>query len=151
MIIRVLQYIAIFGRSIFYYHIYIFLFFFFFFFLKCINDIRRPPFRQICCRWFPSPNCPLPVIGWFKDDGYRFLRSTHPPADQPTTIGVMNCYIPPTPSYSYVCVAHCLSWEPTNPTVADQLSTTQPRTPLMLCTQIVYYQAPRLFLCRYAQ
>jgi len=133
MIVRVLQYIAIFGHSIFYYHVYIFLFFslsfLFFVFFVCWS-------ASVTYDVLPSD---------------KVVVVAHPPADHPTTIGVMNCYIPPTPSYSYVCVAHCLSWERSNPTVADQLSTTQPRTPLMLCTQIVYYQAPGLFSCRDTQ
>ena len=54
-------------------------------------------------------------------------------------------YITPTPSFSYVCVALCRSWERTNPIVPDQLSTTQPRTPFVLWTQIVKYPAVRLF------
>lgn len=63
----------------------------------------------------------------------------------------MNYSITPTPSYSYVCVAHCRSGERNTPAVTDQLSTIQPRTSCVLCTQIVYHSAPGLFLCRNAQ
>ena len=63
----------------------------------------------------------------------------------------MNYSITPTPSYSYVCVAHCRSGERNTPAVTDQLSTIQPRTSFVLCTQTVYHSAPGLFLCRNAQ